>query len=453
MRNSVRLLIIFIVSVIILSPVVAQEQARQNKAPVFTNRDLTKYRVRPAEDAEPSPPSGKTAEAVSRSRQPVNTKTLIRNNDRAVVGVIAYNRKGVPLVHGSGFMVTRDGAVVTSHHLVRNAESIKVIAGNRVHDVAGLLHEDRENDIAILRVAGRAFKAVTLGDSDRAGIAQKVYVMSSPTGGRKEVSEGVIRDILKLGYRKRVLQLTAPFSVGSSGGPVFNSYGEVIGIAAYKIKGVQDLHFAVPVNLIRHKISGGRITETPYPLPGKNRNSAGYWLTLAEGMLDAGKYANAVVAYQKALEIQKDMPVAYNGLGSAYLQLRKFTDATGAFQEALRLQPRSAWTRSNLGLAYSERGRYEEAVVELKEALKIMPDLATAHFNLGITYRRMKRHTEAIGSLGEAVRIAPRYANAHYELGLAYLDAQDRRSAEKEHAILTRLDSRLARKLSRWIER
>ncbi|RJQ22199.1 MAG: hypothetical protein C4560_02735 [Nitrospiraceae bacterium] len=79
---------------------------------------------------------------------------IFKENSKAVVVVVAYNEKGEPISQGSGFIVSPDGAVVTNYHVISNAKGIKVKAGDKVLDVEGLIHADKENDLVILKVKG-----------------------------------------------------------------------------------------------------------------------------------------------------------------------------------------------------------------------------------------------------------------------------------------------------------
>jgi len=185
---------------------------------------------------------------------------IFKENNKAVVVVTAYDSKGEHISQGSGFIVRPDGAVVTNYHVISNAVDIKVKAGDKVLKVEGLLHIDKENDLVILKAQGENLPVVKIGDIGRVNVGDKVYVISSPKGLKNTISDGILSGIREIeGTKKKILQITAPVSSGSSGGPVFNKNGEVIGIATFLIEEAQNLNFAMPVNLIKDKIGDKKV--------------------------------------------------------------------------------------------------------------------------------------------------------------------------------------------------
>ena len=175
---------------------------------------------------------------------------IYRENDPAVVVVIAIDKEGKPMSIGSGFIVREDGAVVTNYHVIDMATDVKVKIGPNVLDIEGVLHVDPENDLAILKLNGNNYQKVRIGDPNKLKVGEKLYVIGSPQGLQNTVSEGILSGIRNLDAHRNILQMTAAISPGSSGGPVFNSRGEVVGVATFLIAETQSLNFAMPINLI-----------------------------------------------------------------------------------------------------------------------------------------------------------------------------------------------------------
>jgi len=84
-----------------------------------------------------------------------DAEKIFKENSKSVVVVVTFDDKGEPQSQGSGFIVRSDGAVVTNYHVVSNASDIKLKAGNKILDVEGIVHEDKENDIVILKAKGK----------------------------------------------------------------------------------------------------------------------------------------------------------------------------------------------------------------------------------------------------------------------------------------------------------
>lgn len=169
----------------------------------------------------------------------------------AVVEVVTYRESGKKLAGGSGFVATPEGHVITSHHVLEGAARAEVHFGSgEVFDVEHVSAADPRRDLAVLRVAGFDLSAVDLGDSREVGAGEAVVVIGSPLGLTNTVTHGLVSAHRQMDG-KRVLQISAPVSSGSSGGPVFDMRGRVIGVLAGFMRKGQNVNFAVPVEYAR----------------------------------------------------------------------------------------------------------------------------------------------------------------------------------------------------------
>ncbi len=151
---------------------------------------------------------------------------------------------------GSGFIV-QDGQIATNHHVVNNMSIgfAKLVGKEGVYPVETILDTDKEHDLAVIKVGGIAAPVLSLGNSDTVRIGDKVYVAGNPQGLEGSFSDGIISAIR--GDPDKFFQMTAPISQGSSGGPVFNERGEVIGVSFATHRNGQNLNFAIPVNYLK----------------------------------------------------------------------------------------------------------------------------------------------------------------------------------------------------------
>ena len=153
---------------------------------------------------------------------------------------------------GSGFVVDSTGRILTNHHIVRDAESVRVkLASGDVYDAVAVLAADERRDIAVLQIAGFHVPALPLGNSDSLRIGAPVVLIGSPLGLDNTVSTGILSGRRRDPEGYQLLQISAPASRGSSGGPVLSATGEVVGIAASQLPSGQNLNFAVPINYAR----------------------------------------------------------------------------------------------------------------------------------------------------------------------------------------------------------
>ncbi len=169
----------------------------------------------------------------------------------STVLLVMEDAKGQPLSLGSGFFV-RDGQVATNLHVVKGASRgyAKLVGQKTKYDIEGITAIDTERDLVLLKVSVPMAQALPLGDSNTVQVGMPVYAVGNPRGLEGTFSQGIISSIREVGT-DRILQLTAPISPGSSGGPVLNSGGEVIGVSVATFRGGQNLNFAIPSNYLR----------------------------------------------------------------------------------------------------------------------------------------------------------------------------------------------------------
>jgi len=410
---------------------------------------------------------------------------IYAENSKAVVVVIAVNAQAGVISQGSGFIVREDGAVVTNYHVVNAASKIKVKSGERVFDVEGLLYADIENDVAILKIDGSHLPTVRLGEPDRVQVGEKVFVISSPQGLENTVSEGILSGVRKVDETRKVLQITAAISPGSSGAPVFNSRGEAIGIATFLVAEAQNINFAMPVSLVKDKLASTKVVGAGEACSADFTKTAECWFYQGVAYGSNGMYERSVEAFVRAIQIKEDFSEAYFNLGVSYIGLGKYSEARDALEKAIRIKPDSAEAYENLGAVFAKLGMYDDAVrtlkkaiainaedsqayynlgvtyasvkdykaaVEaLKQAVRFRPDFAAAHGFLGATYARMKEYRMAADALKQSIRLNPDDPRTHYTLGETYLALKDRPSALDEYKILQKMDATMADRLFKQI--
>ena len=154
---------------------------------------------------------------------------------------------------GSGFVV-HDGQIATNHHVIDSMSvgNARLVGKEEIFPVETILDTDKEHDLAVIKIGGIDAPVLSLGDSDTVRIGDKVYVAGNPHGLEGSFSDGIISAIR--GDADKFFQMTAPISKGSSGGPVFNEKGEVIGVSFATFHDGQNLNFAIPVNFLKPMI-------------------------------------------------------------------------------------------------------------------------------------------------------------------------------------------------------
>ena len=192
---------------------------------------------------------------------PQTPQQIAKSALASTVLIVMEDRNGQPLNIGSGFFVARD-TVVTNLHVVEGVFKgyIKRIGIDKTYRIKGIVAMDSRQDLAIIRVSGVDAPVLPLGKSDKVQIGESVYVAGNPIGFLEGTfSNGIISGVREFRVGSKRIQITAPISKGSSGGPVLNSKGEVIGVAVSIITAGQNLNFAIPSNYLSellNKVSG-----------------------------------------------------------------------------------------------------------------------------------------------------------------------------------------------------
>ncbi len=157
---------------------------------------------------------------------------------------------------GSGFIINRDGYIITNDHVVRDAESIQVKLSNEsVHD-AKIIGSDPKTDIAVIKITVKdPLPVAVLGDSDKLQVGQWAIAIGNPFGLDRTVTVGVVsatgRSNMGIETYENFIQTDASINPGNSGGPLLNVHGEVIGINTAIVAAGQGIGFAIPVNMAK----------------------------------------------------------------------------------------------------------------------------------------------------------------------------------------------------------
>jgi tetratricopeptide (TPR) repeat protein len=383
---------------------------------------------------------------------------MIRRVEPSIVVLLTYNREGKFVGQGSGFVVNREGDVITNYHVLKGAGRAEVrMSDGNVYPVNKIVAEDEQGDL--IRVSTNIPRNLVQPLPIHASfpeVGEHIIVMGTPLGLEKTVSDGIVsavRDIPEFG---KVIQVTAPISPGSSGSPVVSMNGEVIGVVSFFLMPGQNLNFAIPGDRIAKLTPGkgktlsereevkeeerlavaakfysmgrGFLLAEDYEraLPffveavRKNPNFAEAFFQIGYCLGKVGRYFDAIGPYLEAIRIKPNDFDTHNNLCVAYGMVRRYDEAMKACGQAIRIKEDLSEAYNNLGWVYHKIGRYPEAIESCKQAIRLNPDLAMAHFNLGNNYTALKKFEEAIESFKQAIRIKFDYAEGHSNLGAAY---------------------------------
>ena len=223
----------------------------------------------PSAKSEPKPKS--TPAAKPETAAAPATKTVVElaaDARKSVVIVSHFGRDGKPDGVGAGFVISADGLIATSLHVIGEARPMSVQLHNgKTHDVTEVFAWDRKLDLAIIRIEADGLTPLPLGDSDTLRTGTAVVAIGNPHGLDHSVVQGVVsarRDFDKI----EMIQVAIPVEPGNSGGPLLDMTGRVHGILTLKSAVTANLGFAMPVNALK------QILRKPNTVP------ASRWLTI-----------------------------------------------------------------------------------------------------------------------------------------------------------------------------
>ena len=347
--------------------------------------------------------------------------SLINEIKPAVVTIITFGsqERGTPpweywtidtLSQGSGFFANANGDVITNYHVLRGADSAIVkTSNNNIYTINGVIAEDRQADLVMVTTdipkdSVRYLKVKCKLPKE----GETILVIGSPLGLEHTISNGIVSSIRYIEDFGKLIQITAPISSGSSGGPVINKQGEVIGVASFNIVGGQNLNFAIP---------GQNVKELkPYPLEEKVLSLWTADLLINENMpieemLGRGYdvlFFNPEAAYiyfKKALDTDPRNPDIYKAIADYFFQCKQYGNAIVHAKKAIRLAPYESYHYIYLARLQQHLNNNEDAKENIIKAIKLDADncyhweeLASLHSKLGV-------HDKAIKAIKYGIKI------------------------------------------------
>lgn len=326
--------------------------------------------------------------AVSKPAAPIATAqpsgdlgAVIKRARPAVVTIVVYGQHGRELGFGSGFFVSRTGEILTNHHVIEGAASAKVhTIDGKVLPVEVILADDPKSDLARLLIFSDDDTPYLPVATERPQVGDRVMVMGSPLGLDETVTDGIVSAVPEqragqADLEPATLQITAAISEGSSGGPVLNAQGEVIGVATAFMKEGENLNFAVPLERILTLDSNDPRTFAQWRHPHRTATANDYYVDgLASWRLaDCDTGLNL---FKKAVDLDPRFAEAWWGRGLCLIDDGKQNDAIAAFGRAVELRPDFASAHYDLGMIYADEGRRDLASRECGVLKTLSPDLA-----------------------------------------------------------------------------
>ena len=201
-----------------------------------------------------------------------NSVEIAKIGIKSTVSILTFDKFAQPMGQGSGFIIG-DELIATNVHVLEGCSSafILVNGNEKRYSVKGYVAIDKNNDLVILKVQGLFGDKLELNSDDIPEIGERVFAVGNPKGLNGTFSEGVVSGIREVSSNQ-ILQITAPISPGSSGGPILNSKSKVVGVSFASFTSGQNINFAIPIKYLT-KLSETKAELTPLASLIKNPKS------------------------------------------------------------------------------------------------------------------------------------------------------------------------------------
>jgi S1-C subfamily serine protease len=267
----------------------------------------------------------------------------------SVITLVTYDNHNRELSQGSGFVLTRDGLAATNFHVLQDAYRAEATLGDgRLYHVLRVHGFDVGRDLVVFQLgkmrSGRVerpsgLRPLRLGASSEVKVGDRIATISSPKGLANTVSDGLVSAI-RDDEGERLIQISAPISPGSSGGPVFDAAGRVVGIATLQMSEGQNLNFATPIDSLRDLLPR-RENLTLAEFQKRARVQTGdddefnRTFDAALRYQHRAEYRRAVRLYLYAEVLGPDEPSSYYNAGLCYIELHEKAHAAEQFYRYL----------------------------------------------------------------------------------------------------------------------
>jgi tetratricopeptide (TPR) repeat protein len=384
---------------------------------------------------------------------------LVNQIRPAVVTVVVYDINQVVTNIGSGFFIDKYGHLITNYHVLdgRYAAEVRTADGN-TYPIKLIVAENKAADLVkvLVDIPRKRIKWVKTA-RDLPSIAEQILVVGSPMGLEQTVSEGIVSSIRIIPSVGEFFQMSAPISPGSSGSPVINLKGKVVGVATFQMLRGQNLNFAVSAKSVRklkpvkagmslslwtfnNSLNQPGLAEKlcnrgySFSINGEDQKALEFfkeaiakdpkntmaWNGLGYCHVGMNNPAAAIKAYQQAIKTNPGDETLYFILGNYYVKLGQHREAINAYLQVIRMNPDFEEAHFKLGVVYSQLGRLNEGKNAFETVIRLNPDAVPAHFNVGIAYAELGRYKDALKANQEVLRIDPEFAPAHLNIGMVY---------------------------------
>ncbi|MCQ9205829.1 MAG: trypsin-like peptidase domain-containing protein [Omnitrophica bacterium] len=333
---------------------------------------------------------------------------------------------------GVGFIVSKNGLIMANFHLVGGSDKIEVkLKSGKIYAATSISSYDPVRDICVFRIDADNLPIVTLGNSGSLKTRDELRAITISPKGKYSILEGTVLGEKNI-YGENFVQNTIPISLNDSGAPIFDEYGNVVGICSFGDKQMNNFRFGVPINEVKNFIPvTAKISLNTFK---KQAGKAYVLLADAKNADIEGDTLTASKILEKAIAIEANFTEAHAVLADLYIKMGRFNDAFFELKKAIFLESDYEKLHTKMVFVYLLKDMPNMALLSAKKALEINPEYAAGYNSLGAVYRATDRIDEAIQEFKRALEIAPGYCRNYEALIEALCEKNDCFIAEKYQA-------------------
>lgn len=410
----------------------------------FSSEDITDI-VQPTVSPNSEPAPGIEPAPVTEMPNETGIPALVRRLKPSVGAIVTFEKDGSQ-GQGSGVFISSQGEFLTNNHVVAGAAAAQVkLYNGKIYPVKRILASCPGLDLVKLQVGepGDVFTPANIALSAPAE-GERLFAIGNPMGLEATVADGLVS-----GYRDdpedgRMMQISVPISPGSSGGPVFNLKGQVVGIATFHLRG-QNLNFAVPADRFRTlRVFSAPMTlaqwnHLPEPRPVGDNNNL---VQKAKTEMELGNYAVALKYLEQAEQSNADKETVEMNKAFCYARLKDYPRAIQAVRAYVKTYPDCIPAYQFGAAVYIKQKKYNEADALLREGIRQNPDDEKLKLMQGAVLVMKGSYREAVPVLSRAVQKYPDEPILQSTLGYSYLALEKFELARDQFQKAIKLDSR-----------
>jgi Tfp pilus assembly protein PilF len=331
----------------------------------------------------------------------LDPETLYQRSSPAVVSISIPNGKSFS--YGSGFIVNPQGVILTNNHVVGTSQRVSVRLADGSIYTGVVLSRSPQVDLAMIQIRPKK-RLPSLGlQLVPPKIGQRAYAIGDPRGLTRTLSDGIVSRIDQSGQ----IQFTATSSFGSSGGPLLNEDGKVIGVVRAGIPGT-NFNFAIPIAAV-NRLPGRR------GVVAQQRQQIATYLLASNLQVRQGNFQKALAILGEAIRRYPNNETLYSNRGAVKSMVKDYQGALDDYARSIQLRPTSL-TYANQGRIYAAIKQPQQALKALTEAIKINRvwgegNLGEAFYDRGQVQSQLGNRKAAISDFKQAARFFSQVSN------------------------------------------